>query len=243
MSSGISSSRTCIQPKSLLQEVYDDIENCENMEYMWTQKTDSVAHTGVVIKFDHTPKISIDFGGIVKKVTTKAKVAVVGSSVASAGMSTSISPSSEENAGSLVRKITFDGRVTLKDFVSSQVNIKGVLVKLPLRTRAEKKKATKVFNEIKNIDVGNYQLMTNNCRHYVIAIATYLKDLPEFEEKQWKEFEEKMEEIMKKDNKKFKDSLSSCSYFLKQTILKHKKTKNDQNIEYEKVSSREETFS
>ena len=242
MLSGISGSRSCFPKKSLLEEIYDHIKNCDTMEYLWSQKTDGVAHTGVAVQFDLTPKFSIDFGGLAKTVAATTKVAVASASVASTGMSASVSPFSEKITSSMVRKITFEGRVTIKDFVSSQVKIKGKLVMLPLRSRAEKEKAIKVFNDIKDIDVGNYQVMTNNCRHYVIVIAAYLKTLSEFKEEQWKEFEEEMQKIMCKDNEKFQKCLSSCLYFLKQTINRLKdKSEADRN-ENKDCNFRKENF-
>ena len=222
MWSGISGSRTCPETKCLVQEVYENIENSQSMEYLWSQKTDIVEHTGVVIKFDLTPKISIDFGGLLEKNIAKAKLATMGTAVVSAGMSKSVIPSSEYKANGLIRSTTLEGRVTLKDFNSSRVKIKGLLVKLHLRSREEKEKALQVFNAIKDIDVGEYQLMTNNCRHYVIAIAACLKNLPEFEEKQWKEFQEEIQNILVRDNEKFQNCLSSCKYFLSQMLIKLK---------------------
>ena len=242
MSSGIASSGSCFGRKPLLQEIYDYIENSRTMEYLWSQKTDDVGHTGVVVKFDQTPKASIDFGGVIETDATKLKAAAVGAVVFSAGMSKSVSPCSEKIADAVVRKFTLEGRVTLKDFVPSQVDIKGKLVKLPLRSRAEKKQALKVFNAIKDVDVGDYQLMTNNCRHYVIAIAKYLKILPEFKDKNWREFEQEMETILERDNQKFQDCLSSCSYFLSQTLLKEEVKSEDNRNEYVEIDTREQIF-
>ena len=240
MSSVISSSGSYFGKKSLLQEIYDCIENSQTMEYMWSQKTDEVGHTGVVMKFDHTPKASIDYGGVIETAAAKLKLAAVGAVAISTKKSATVSPCSEKIADAVARKFTLEGKVTLKDFVSSQVEIKGELVKLPLRSRAKKQQALKVFNAIKDVDVGKYQLMTNNCRHYVIAIAAYLKTLPQFNDRNWKAFEQEIQTILNIDNQKFRDYLSSCSNFLSQTLLKQETESKDDQTEYVKIDTRQQ---
>ena len=213
------------------------------MEYWWSQKTDDVGHTGVVVKFGHTPKASIDFGGVIDTAAAKVKVAGISSVAAPSAMSASVSSVSGKIADAVVRKFTLKGEVTLKDFLSSQVEIKGKLVKLPLQSRAEKQQALKVFNAIIHIEVKDYQLMTNNCRHYVIAIAAYLRKLPEFKEKIWSEFEEEMQMILKRDNQKFQDCLSVCSNFLSKTLFKQEaESEDDQNVKNEKIDTRQQNF-
>ena len=74
---------------------------------------------------------------------------------------------------------------------------------MSLERKEEKENAINMFNCIAQIDVGQYRLLGNNCRHYVIAVATYLREYPECREEDWSNFEYKMQEMLLKDYNDF----------------------------------------
>ena len=238
----------CFGRKPLLQQIYDEIENCQTMEYLWSQKKDDVKHTAVVLKFGFTPKFSIDFGADIKTAKDIAKVVAVGACVSVSGMSGSVSGSSSSSSSStelgkkLAQKVTVEGKVTISDFLPSESKIMGKLVKLSLRNKEEKTRAIRVFNGIKEMKFEDYQVMTKNCRNYVDAIAKYLKkEIPEFKKKNWNLFEEEMEKIKNEDNEKLEKSLSSPFLFQRKSS-KQEKYKAGNNEQFEEIVIQQESL-
>ena len=233
----------CFGRKSLFQQIYDEIDDCRSMEYLWSQKKDDVKHTAVVLKFDFTPRFSIDFGAVIKTVKDIAKVAVVGSCVSVSGMSGSVSRSSTDLGKKLVQKVTVEGKVTISDYLPSESKIMGELVKMSLRNEEEKARAIRVFNGIKEMKFKDYQVMTKNCRSYVIAIAEYLKkQCPEFNDENRNLFQKEMQKIQNEDNEKLEKVLSSPS-LLPRIPTKQQKHKPDDNERFEEIAVQQEDFS
>ena len=229
--------------KPVLQQINHGIEDCQSMEYLWSQKKDDVKHTAVVLKLGFTPRFSIDFGAAVKTVKDRAKVAAVGSCVLVSGMSGSVSPSSTELGKKLVQKVTIEGKVTISDYLPSESKIMGKLVKISLQNKEEKARAIKIFNKIKEMKFKDYQVMTKNCRSYVIKIAEYLKEqCPEFKEKNWNLFQEEMQKIQNEDNEKLEKALSS-PMSLQRKSSEQQNHKPDDNEQFEEIVVQQEDFS
>ena len=181
--------------KIMFKAVVDYIYTAKTMEYWWSKKTDDVKHTGIVIKFDHTPKISLDFGGILNAFVPNIKV---GAQLAKG----CIDP--KKNAKNAILNLILDGKVTISHFSAAKVNITGRLVKLTLSNIIEKENAINQFTAINFVNIGVYHIMENNCRTYVIAVALLLRELPEFADEDWNNFQEEMQTLLSEDHWKFK---------------------------------------
>lgn len=72
-------------------------------------------------------------------------------------------------------------------------------------------RAIKIFEAITFLQLGDYHLLTNNCRHYVIAVASLLREMTSFKEQNWTTFKETMNAVLRKDNETFESCLSSTS--------------------------------
>ena len=179
----------------------------KSMEYLWYKRTDELAHTGIVFKFDETLKYILDYGADEPSLMTKMKVGFL------AGTGTIL------RSSALIAKATnmnFAAKVILRDFSFVGVDIIGRLVKLPLTNLVEKNNAKKVFNAIINITMGKYNFVTNNCRHFVITVARVLHQLAEFDSSDWDAFEMEIQRLMSKDEKRLKILLDySLSDFIR----------------------------
>ena len=84
-----------------------------------------------------------------------------------------------------------------------------------MKTKEEKENAVNMFTCITNIDIGDDQLMENNCRNYVITIATFLKNYPEMKVDDWNDFELEMQTLLSEDNEKFQNITQAAQDYLK----------------------------
>ena len=214
--------------KTLIDAVVNLINDSNTMEYLWSQKTDDVKHTGIVIKFDYTPKFTLDFGGDFSTAGARIKV------VATLLSGSILSRGKMQRA---VSRMILSGRVTISDFSSADIKIKGRLVELSLRTTVEKENAINLFTHIKHIDAGDYQLMENNCRTYVITVAYVLSELPEFRSEDFSDFEQQMQTLRSEDQTKFE----KCWETAKMLIQQKRKAINhlSQEESYEETSDAE----
>ena len=174
------------------------IENSETMAYSWYHRKDFVRHTGFVISFDGAQTFSLDFGPDSSEVKNKIKIAVAHIAIA-----TSSSPSKKETAKKIAASMKLNGLVDLNFFCGTDVKMKSVLIELPTKSKEDKENAMNTFKCITKIDIGTWQLLENNCRDYVIAVATYLREYPEMKEENWKQFKQEMEKLKEEDKQKF----------------------------------------
>ena len=182
------------------------IDNSISMEYLWCKNKDHIEHTSVLLKFNDMPVLTIDFGG---KPSVGQKV-VAGSLMAKAYVSKSV-PSLVNKAAKVAASMPLNGEVSLNLFNSLDVTIVGSFAKLSLKSREEKENAMNMFNMIKQIDPGKYRLLGNNCRSYVITVATFLRnELREFSGENWSEFEFKMVKLLSEDAQKFKEFVADA---------------------------------
>ena len=196
-----SSSHQRESQKDMFATVVNYINASGLMEYWWSQQIDDVKHTGIVLKFNHTPKISLDFSGILNAVVPKIKA---GAKLAKG----CIHP--QKNAKNAILNMILESKVTINHFNPVKVNIVGMLVKLTLNNMIEKENAINQFTAISLINIGMYHLTENNCRTYVIAVALRLRELPEFRIEDWNRFQEKMLTLLSEDHSKFEQLLKKA---------------------------------
>ena len=192
--------------EQLFKEVFDLIDGSGKMGYQWFQKTDDIKHTGMVIKFDKTPKYILEFGMDESKLETKIKLAA-------SAASGYLSPTSVMQ--SFAKMTSLPGKKIIQPFYADGIKVVGKLVEMPLTNQAERENAKNLFIHISNIDMGKYNVVTNNCRTYVVVIAHHiLFELPEMKDADWNAFETKMQTLMSEDQMKFED----CRRFVKNVI-------------------------
>ena len=176
--------------------LFDLIRDSEDMEYSWYRRKDFVRHTGIVISFDGSQSASLDFYADTFHPKSIGKVA--------AGTS-SLLFSSPKTTKKFVGSMKLKGKTRLDQFYGNDLKVVGRLIKLTLTTQEERENAMNMFNFIAEMDIGDYQPMENNCRNYVIAVATYLNEYPEMKGEDWSEFEYKMQSLLSEDHEIFQD--------------------------------------
>ena len=191
------------------------IDCSQTMEFAWSKNDDQLRHTGVVIKFNNMPVFTLDFGAddVEGRVGfTKIKLA---SLKAAARVSATFSYSGGiQKAGRRVANAEMPGEVKISIFDSKTSEIMGNLARFSIQSREEKDNCKNLIKAIQRIDMGSYKLMENNCRNYVIVVATLLREFPELEPSNWNKFELEMQKLLSEDHKKFTDVLSSAERFL-----------------------------
>ena len=180
----------------MIQKVTSLIKDSKTttLEFWWSQKTDDVKHTGIALKFDHTSKVSLDFGG---DLSTLEAVHELGGVI----FKWVFSPKEKLHDAVLNMKLT--GKTNISYFNAEKVDIIGKLVQLPLTNKVEIENAINLFTSIIRMDGGKYNLLENNCRAYVIKVAKLLHELPECTRGDWEAFEEKMQTLRSEDQSKY----------------------------------------
>ena len=171
--------------------LFDLIRNSEDMEYSWFRRKDFMKHTGIVISFDGAQSASLDFYADTSQPKSWPNV--------TAGAS-SLFFSSSKQANKFIGSMKLKGKICLNRFNGDNLKIMGNLIKLPLATQEEKENAINMFTFIADIDIGDYQPMENNCRNYVITVATYLSEYPEMKGEDWSAFENEMQQLLSSDH-------------------------------------------
>ena len=97
------------------------------------------------------------------------------------------------------------GKTRLNQFYENELKVVERLIKLALSTQEEKENAMNIFTFIAEMDIGDYLPMKNNCRNYVIVVATYLNEYPEMIGEDWSEFEYKKQSILSEDHEIFQN--------------------------------------
>jgi len=127
-------------------EILRQIDNCQDILFAVTRKTNVIAHTGIVLIFDGTPMFTIDFAPKIFKNSLKQKK--VQMKAATAG--------------------SVEGSVTVNYFNKNVMKIFHDIRLFAIGTKLEKEKAKELFFKLLNIEMGKYKLTNNNCRDYVI---------------------------------------------------------------------------
>ena len=189
-------------------QVYDLIRSSKSIEYSWFRKKNFIKHTGIIISFDGVQTMLLDFGANLAHPKAMLKYIAFSTANASLQLSKMISParvycSKQQMLKNFVATTQLKGKISLIQFCPDNMEIMGRLMLLSLEKKEEKENAINMFNCIAQIDVGEYQLMENNCRNYVITVATYLREYPEFRGEDWSKFEYKMQELLSEDHYNF----------------------------------------
>ena len=177
------------------------IRKSEKMAYSWYHRKDFVRHTGLVVSFDGAQSLTLDFGPDGSEVKNKIKIALA--AVAAKAASSSPFPSKQRAAKKVVSSMKLNGLVDLNRFCGTDIKIKGELLELEFLKKEDQENAMNIFKYITQIDIGHWQLLENNCRDYVIAVATYLQEYPEMTNENWEKFRKDMKVLKNEDKQKF----------------------------------------
>ena len=203
-------------PKNSEQEKIDVnqlIRESEKMAYSWYHRKDFVRHTGLVVSFDGAQSLTLDFGPVESEVKNKIKIALA--VVAATAASSSPFPSKQRAAKKAASSMKLNGLVDLNRFCGTDIKIKGELLELELLKKEDQENAMNIFKYITRIDIGHWQLLENNCRDYVIAVATYLREYPEMTNENWEKFRKDMKKLKTEDKQKFDSVKKVATYNFK----------------------------
>ncbi|CAK8698175.1 unnamed protein product [Clavelina lepadiformis] len=107
----------------------------------------------------------------------------------------------------LLSKLPLNAEIGVGLFDSKSFIIKGKLMKMNISTSEEKQRAKQLMEIILTMDLGDYQLLHNNCRDFVIAVAKLLKEETEFTEDSWFQFESEMQSLRSIDQLRFEGGI------------------------------------
>ena len=218
-------------------QVYDLICSSKSIEYSWFRKKNFIKHTGIIISFDGVQTMILDFGAIMSHPKTVLKVIAISTANASLQMSKMISParvynSKQKKFKNFVATTQLKGKISLIQFCPDNMEVMGRLMLLSLERKEEKENAINMFNCIAQIDVGEYQLMENNCRNYVITVATYLREYPEFRGEDWSKFEYKMQELLSEDHFNFHNLAEYALQYISKIGKSSSQSLEDESIKF-----------
>ena len=176
---------------TLSKNILFNIDNSTTIEFTWCMETNTlVQHTKIVLYFDDRPQLIMDFAENNQTVSKWTKVLNRFS-----GISQTVSFSSTAiQAG--IHVIPFNHDTKIQNL--------GSLLKFRICDKEAKERATKLITSILEMNIGEYNVKTNNCRHFIKRAFKILKKEPECIESNQIEFDQKMEDIQKKDQEKFK---------------------------------------
>ena len=216
-------------------QVYDLIRSSKSIEYSWFRKKDFIQHTGIIISFDSLQTMLLEFGAVLSHPKTMLKYIAISTANASLKISKMISPppkynSKQQKFKNFVATTQLKGKISLIQFCPDNLEVMGRLIKLSLERKEEKENAINMFNCIAQIDVGEYQLMENNCRNYVITVATYLREYPEFRGEDWSKFEYKMQELLSEDHYNFHNLAEYALQYISKISKSSSQSLEDESI-------------
>ena len=190
-----------------IENIFKEIDGSDSMNYSWFCRKDEVRHTGIIIALDGAQQFILDYGADLKHKDTRKSIKKEAPSVILS------SSSSSSQAKQIIGAVPLKGKVNLYPFSGSGIKVNRTLSSLPLQKNEDKDKAKKLLKLISEIDIGDYKLMHNNCRSYVVVVATCLKTLAGISDNDWNAFEATMQKILQEDQVKFSE--------LTRTILNH----------------------
>ena len=181
-----------------------EIITSQKVKFKWGQNDDDIGHTSIVIEFDKTPKFVLGFGGILTGFVQKLNAGLLWT-LDMLTTSAQEKQDTREKAG----KMRISGSVRIDHYFGRNIKIKGTLLRLSLVSLAEKKLAVEIFETIEKIDMGNFCMVDNNCRSYVVRVAKILNQQPLMRNKDWNMFEQQIDKLIKDDEKKFLEFIRS----------------------------------
>ena len=166
------------------------IDNSQEIKFTWSIDTDTLArHTAIVLHFDDKPQVTLDFianNQNQSRLTTFFNCFTGVSQLAAPVSAMAI------NAGLHVIPFNHD----------SNIQILGSILKFMIFDQEGKERAKKLITSILEMDIGQYNAKTNNCRNFVKKAFGKLRKEPECNESDQVEFERQMKQIEADDQDK-----------------------------------------
>ena len=191
---------------TLSDNILYNINNSTTIEFTWCMETTTlVKHTAIVLHFDNRPQLTMDFAENSQNLSGMTKVLNRFS-----GISQTLSTSSIAiKAGIHVTPFSHDTKIQ---------NLGSILM-FKICDDEAKERAKKLISSILDMNIGKYNAKTNNCRHFIKKAFEILKQEPECSESNQIEFNQKMEDIEKKDQKKVKKGKLATAFTVAGTVV------------------------
>ena len=186
----------------LQQKVLIEIERSSSIEFTWAKNPNDLArHTMLVLRFDNISRLTLDFSD---HVNSKSSTGVIHASLA-------ITQAFWKKGAKKIK-----ARVDLNLFdLDSRYEFLGTLLKFAITDRNAKDKAKRLIKRALQIEMGDYHLKTNNCRHYIQKVFEMLNEEPECSEENKSNFERQMTLIEREDKQKIEEFQSTIGKTLK----------------------------
>ena len=168
----------------------------------WGQNENEVGHTSIVIQIDKTPKFIVGYGGILSGILQTLNVGLLWLNDALAQSKTERLQARQKAASMRIA-----GNVRLSYYSGQNIRIRGTLLRLPLESQKQKIDAIEMLESLEKIDMGEFCMLSNNCRSYVIEVAKRLRS--SINDGDWKKFEKEINELQKEDKKTLEKFLKS----------------------------------
>ena len=180
----------CLDVAKLIQK------SDSSMTYSWYKSKDGLKHTGIILEFDGSQVLALDFGANLPtfKVVVKSSSAL------------SLSSFSPNEAKNKLARMKLAGKVNLSSYNGHGKIRIGTLLDLDLSGPEKKNEALDIFKSVEKVgqEMKEYQLMENNCRDYVIAVAKMLENqIKERNPVNWSNFEFEMQKLKSNDQQKY----------------------------------------
>ena len=114
------------------------IQESEVMAYSWYHRKDLIRHTGLVISFDGSQTLTLDYGPDGSEVKNRIKIALATLSVQIAATS-SVTGKKKANTEKFAVTVKLNGLVDLNYFTGMDIKIKGTLLNCRFGRRKRKK--------------------------------------------------------------------------------------------------------
>ena len=168
------------------------------MTYSWYKSKDGLKHTGIILEFDGSQILALDFGANLPtfKVVVECLSAL------------SLSSFSPNEAKKKLATMKLAGEVNLSSYNGHGKIRVGTLLDLDLSGPEKKNEVLDIFKSVEKVgqEMKECQLMENNCRDYVIAEATMLENqTKEQNSENWSNFEFEMQKLKSNDQQKYED--------------------------------------
>ncbi|CAK8698176.1 unnamed protein product [Clavelina lepadiformis] len=213
----------CLTSKRMSSETPDTynvnnwITNSSTMEFAWSVNNDMMEHTDLVLFFNGMPVFIVGYGANLRKGLKSIPFVSSAVSVSLFRQCPSFETAANVTA-QLLSKLLLNAKIRVGLFDSKSFIIKGKLMKLNISTSEGKQRAKQLMEIISTTDLGDYQLLHNNCRDFIIAVAKLLKEEAEFTEDGWFQFESEMQSLRSIDQLKFEGGIREAPGLFRRII-------------------------
>ncbi|CAK8698179.1 unnamed protein product [Clavelina lepadiformis] len=208
------------------------INASNEMGFAWCTNHHILEHSAVVLIFNSLPVFTLEYGADLSG--NGIRKCIFYSSCVSTAAFEQISSSSGYSRvpAKLVAKLPLNSGMYCDIFNSKKSTIRGIFMQLGINKGFEKLRARQLIAIITSIEMGDYQLLLNDCRDYVIRIATLLRDEPEFTVGSWNDFQEKMLKLRSIDDLKFEGAIRCSPEIIKNAVTASSLCHGNQNEDY-----------